>query len=372
MTRSLLIVSSISLLALVANAQVSFTPLGLFDATGVSGDGSVVVGNWRGQLNFEPYRWTRSEGAVPLLPPGYSHGLPWEDQSRANAISVDGSTVVGTQNFPGPYYYGWRWRADTGMTPITPYASSYFAEAVSGDGTVIVGPKRDSNFPGWRWSADEGLTNLADQQFNAVSGDGSVFAGGRVLWSEQAGTVDLGDLPGGRDYTLTRAISADGTTVVGTSSSSDGILEGEAFRWTAASGMVGLGDLPGSLSYSVASGVSGDGSIVVGSGYAENYVQAAFLWTNDLGMVDFRDYLVSQGVDHLGGWTLGGATAISADGSTIVGWGTNPQGVTEGWVATIPEPSSLLLIGVAGLGLLTAVIRHRGRTARHRQTASGQ
>jgi probable HAF family extracellular repeat protein len=250
------------------------------------------------------------------------------------------------------------------MTAITPDGSSYFAEAVSGDGKVVVGPKNDSNFPGWRWTADEGLTDLADQQFNAVSGDGKIFAGGNVIWSEQTGAVDLGDLPGGRDYTATRAISADGRTVVGTSSSSDGVIEGEAFRWTAASGIVGLGDFFGGHSDSAAQGVSGDGAIVVGAGNGENFVQAAFLWTNELGMVDLRAYLVSQGVGNLGGWTLGGATAISADGSTIVGWGTNPQGVTEGWVATIPEPSSLLLIGVGGLGLMAAVIRHRDRTAR--------
>ena len=39
-----------------------------------------------------------------------------------------------------------------------------------------------------------------------------------------------------------RAVSADGTVVVGMSNVNSGL---EAFRWTLASGMVGLGDLPG-------------------------------------------------------------------------------------------------------------------------------
>ena len=51
----------------------------------------------------------------------------------------------------------------------------------------------------------------------------------------------------------------------------------------------------------------------------------------------------------LTGWALKSATGISADGLTIVGTGTNPVGFDEGWIATIPEPSTLLLLGLGGL-----------------------
>jgi len=37
------------------------------------------------------------------------------------------------------------------------------------------------------------------------------------------------------------------------------------------------------------------------------------------------------------GWTLNRATAISGDGRTIAGIGTNPQGQTEAWIVILPE-----------------------------------
>ena len=37
------------------------------------------------------------------------------------------------------------------------------------------------------------------------------------------------------------------------------------------------------------------------------------------------------------GWKLTHATAISGDGRTIVGYGTNPSGQTEGWVLELPN-----------------------------------
>ena len=61
---------------------------------------------------------------------------------------------------------------------------------------------------------------------------------------------------------------------------------------------------------------------------------------------------MQRGAEGLGGWTLTKATGISADGSVIVGIGTNPAGRNDvGWVATIPEPTAVaaLLAGAAGL-----------------------
>ena len=84
----------------------------------------------------------------------------------------------------------------------------------------------------------------------------------------------LGDLPGGVLNSLAFGISADGSTVVGRSSTASG---SEAFRWTSGSGMVGLGDLPGGSSSSTAGGVSADGSVVVGGSSGASGTEA-FRW----------------------------------------------------------------------------------------------
>ena len=93
--------------------------------------------------------------------------------------------------------------------------------------------------------------------------------------------MGLGDLPGGEFVSQAWGVSADGSTVVGSSLSDKGQ---EAFRWTKQSGMQGLGGL--SLSQkrfvSVASAVSADGSVVVGASMSGNGVQA-YRWIDGIG-----------------------------------------------------------------------------------------
>ena len=78
----------------------------------------------------------------------------------------------------------------------------------------------------------------------------------------------LGDLPGGQIASFATAVSADGSVVVGESSSAASDCCGEAFRWSVETGMMPLGDLPGGFDHfqSSAQGVSADGSVVVGIG----------------------------------------------------------------------------------------------------------
>ena len=105
--------------------------------------------------------------------------------------------------------------------------------------------------------------------------------------------------------------------------------------------MIGLGDLPGGTFSSHASGVSADGSVVVGNGHTA-LGSEAFIWDAVKGMQNLQEVLGSQlGLD-LTGWRLGLARGISADGQTIVGWGTNPDGFTEAFIAVIPRPGLCL------------------------------
>ena len=83
----------------------------------------------------------------------------------------------------------------------------------------------------------------------------------------------VGDLPGGEYYSDAMAISANGKVVVGFSKSSAtayNSLANAAFRWTESGGMVALGDLPGGEYSSSAYGVNADGSVIVGESSSAN------------------------------------------------------------------------------------------------------
>ena len=129
----------------------------------------------------------------------------------------------------------------------------------------------------------------------------------------------LGDLPGDRFESSALGISADGSTVVGTSVSASG---NEAVRWTNSSGLVGLGTLPNGAFPTTAQGVSADGSVVVGFVTATSSlgIGKAFRWTSADGMVGLRDPITGQEIDDTG------AAGVSADGSAVVGNTIGPSG----------------------------------------------
>lgn len=187
-------------------------------------------------------------------------------------------------------------------------------------GPIVAGGAEDSSaVQSFIWSPSTGMVGLGGtfggNGARAISGDGEIVAG-RVnglayRWTKATGFVGIGDLAGGSDRSIPEGISADGSTIVGHSSSS---LSGtfpnkEAFRWTEIEGMQGLGYLPGGSSSSSAEGVSADGSVIVGQSAASGGLRA-FRWTLGTGMVS---------LGTLPGAASSGAFAVSDDGSTIVG-----------------------------------------------------
>jgi probable HAF family extracellular repeat protein len=320
-------------------------------ARAVSDDGSVVVGYARSSdgSEVEAFRWTRAEGMQEL---GF---LPGFSDSYATGVSGDGSTIVGGSNSRA-----FRWTSegmDSLRFPIfnrsleTPDAGI----AISFDGSTIVGARGAVAF---RWTSAGGLERFAfpsgvtTSSANAISADGSVFVGsystasehGAFRWTSDDGFQNLG-LPPGEYNPEAFAVSADGSVVVGWNGS-------QGFRWKSAEGTHLLG--PAS-DYSYATGVSGDGSIIVGFLYAD-----PFLWDATRGRRSLQQVLVGDYGLDLTGWTLQSAYAISADGRTIVGSGTH-LGRTEAWIATIPEPSSLALLGLGGILLYFLRRRQRSR-----------
>jgi len=316
-----------------------------YNTTGVSGDGSVVVGtsgnDYVSSIPTSAYRWTAGSGMVGLG--GYD--------SSASGVSADGSVIVGTSD-----YVAFRWTAGTGMVGLgyLPGGTYSGANGISADGSVIVGTSYSaSGNQAFRWTAGSGMVGLGylpggnSSSASGVSADGSVIVGTSgsasgnqaFRWTAGSGMVGLGHLPGTTNSSAT-GVSADGSVIVGASAS---VSVSQAFRWTAGSGMVGLGYLPGGNSSS-ATAVSGDGSIVVGNVLGNYGYDVAFRWTAGSGMQSLWDVLVTNGLNvDPADWLI--ASGISADGNTIVG--TYYVEATDftlefGFVATLPG-----LIGVS-------------------------
>jgi probable HAF family extracellular repeat protein len=137
-----------------AFAAASLTPLGDLPGGGfrsvanaVSDDGSTVVGFSGLGAGQEAFRWTSGSGMVGL---GDLSGGDFE--SSADAVSADGSVVVGygTRGTSPSTREAFRWTSGGGMVGLgyLPGSSLYGgAHGVSGDGSVVVGESGSSSIP---------------------------------------------------------------------------------------------------------------------------------------------------------------------------------------------------------------------------------
>ena len=318
-------------------------------ATAVSADGKVVAGYSSTTNGYEAVRWTAATGLRRLGElPGGTYA------SFGNAISADGTTIVGnSQSVSGDQAF--RWTEATGIVGLGDLPGSgffSFATGVSSNGNVVVGfsasTASGNNSEAFRWTATNGMVGLgalpgASIRSRAwgVSADGSIIVGesssanaGSNLeafrWTS-AGMTGLGDLAGGLFHSIAYAISADGNVIAGYSIPSSGAHA--AFRWTAANGMTALGTLPCDT-WSIARANSGDGAIIVGDPQIVSG-DCVFIWTATRGIRRLLDVLTNDYGLNLTGWTLRSPTAVSQNGCVIVGWGINPAGQTEGWMADL-------------------------------------
>jgi uncharacterized membrane protein len=298
--------------------------LGTHPAAFVSADGSIIVGG--------ADRWTVEQGWVPL------EGLPAEMNFIASGISADGSVVVGSVISGGggggpcgPFgdWYcepeplsamGIRWSGGTWTWMSQEDFPNDLANAVSADGLVVVG---SSSIGVWRWTTRTGMVGLGHlsevtREFatipTAVSLDGSMIvgeSGGKPFrWTHADGMAGLDALPG--LATLPTEISADGSMIIG------GGRRPSCFSF---GGRVPYCNPNTPLSPAVIWEADGD-------------VRTLSALLGDLGL-------------EMSGWELSEANDISADGFTIVGSGIDPSGQSVGWIATIPEASMIPLFGLA-------------------------
>lgn len=183
----------------------------------ISADGQTVVGlAWVGGFAAHAVAHNAAEGLMDL------GSLVSDRSTRANAVSGDGSIVVGWQDSDGPWKSAvWRKNPAGGYFP-----NEYLLIDPNGSTTD------DNNQLG---------------ECNAISADGHWIGGNGDyanndqpwIWSEGTGVINLGTMPNmGRGYVS--AMNADGSVVVGWF---DGMFFGDprkAYMWTATAGIQDL------------------------------------------------------------------------------------------------------------------------------------
>lgn len=319
---------------LSAGPNTITTPSNDLDATAISGDGSTVVGHEL--INPETRRlfvWSQADGLtyVGTDTVGYTFDL--------RHVSDDGSAVAGTNYYNNPTAFYWH-KGDTTITNLgTLGGTQSYANALSGDGSTVVGYSynADEVQQAFVWIRGGGMVGIGvpDAQTASfathVSFDGSVVGGGlsnelglrAFRWTVQTGLTDLGDLGGGGQTTL-QAMNRDGSVLVGYSTGASG--GARAFRW--ANGAIGDLQAPGFIN-SFALGVSDDGAVVIGNASMPDpsgaqgpegpvILYRGFRWTNESGMITVDQWLRDNGVT-LAQDITGDAAAVSADGETVFG-----------------------------------------------------
>jgi len=339
---------------------------------GLSQDGMVAVGtNFAGRLIG--FRWTAAGGREDYgLLPGMPNG------TRAFAVSGNGNviagSIVGNPIESASVRIGNALVQDLG---IVPGHHSSRALAVSGDGTIVVGQNMagsGTNYTSgkaFRWTAQTGMQPMPHlraggslTQARGISRDGTTIVGMSQFdgtggpieafrWTQSGGMVPLPNLPGATILeTFANAANADGSVIVGNAASATPQNYYHAVRWTSG-GVQDLGVLPGALN-SHAYAMSDDGNVIGGIS-AVFPSEIPFVWTPALGMIPLADHLASSGVIIPQGWTLNSLWAISGDGLTFAGSARSGSGDRQGFVATVPAPSGVVIV----IGSALLLVRRR-------------
>lgn len=379
-------------LAGITFGQASFQGLGDLPggdfssiALDVSADGRVVVGVSRVNANEnEAFRW--QDGV--MLP---VTGLGVE--RVAQAVSADGSVIVGRVQFANGESDGFRWEDGTMIS-----LGFQSPEDVSADGSIIVGNQFTDSSQRlaivWDGGVLSELTGLGGcsgaggyNYLYAVSPDGTSIAGASqtskpgacpttaTTWHD-GNPVGLGSLTDGKGTAVVSyayGISSDGSVLVGNSVDPLANRQNEvAIVWRngVLTALDKVGALPGEI-HSTAKDVSADGRVVVGYKYYSGNQDDATVWFGDSGPQRIRFQLELHGLD-LSGWQLERAHAVSADGRTIVGYGTNPDGQREGWIAVLPSFVDIPTVSDVGMAVMLLGFLVAGGyivARRHRQDA---
>src|SRR5262249_46941142 len=312
--------------AAAAKDQARFTSLDIdTTASGISADGSIVVGNYY-PAGGGGFYWTTDTGTVPIGGNGVA------------GISADGTTIVGRANDSmgrenaAIWQGGTDWQVLGSFTPDAASCDAFLsaAYAVNGDGSVIVGLGYDgcSRAHGFRWDVKTGMTDLGSvvaprsSRANAISDDGSAIVG----WSDQATGFRQGArwVDGAwqwldseyRPVGEALGVNSSGSIIVGYNC---GPLSQWAWYWTEETGVQCINGTVAEPDKTYMNDLSDDGRVIGGSVRPEfvPYTEAV-LWIN-FEPVNLRQYLLDRGVSEVQSWTHSSFCGVSADVSGVPG-----------------------------------------------------
>jgi uncharacterized membrane protein len=328
----------------------------------ISDYGDVIVGSSVGAQGEEAVRFTRADGLVGL------GAAP----SRATTVSARGTVIAGQasggqgETGPGAFWYGDDYAIrylvgdQRGAPPVLPPMFELTVPFVALDDGRLYGGCTQYGNPigpiGCRQDAPGSITMLSGVSI-IYDADASGNYGGVVLGNRYGNPLLPAFLNGaglpypadafcitpGRCDAALRAFSQDAAIAVGTGLMSPprlvvteppGELEETAWIHTTAEGISErLPDLPAGVQASGAYAISADGRVVGGFG-SDTAGRRAVLWI-DRAIVTVEELVSAQGGSVPEGWELSEVRALSADGHTLAGNGTNPEGVPEGFVVTL-------------------------------------
>ena len=304
--------------------------------TGMSDDGSVAVGSIFDGSVTRAFRWVTSSSTLTT---GLVSG---QTNARASTVSRDGTRVHGmTDNV------AFEWRLNQAPAQILNLPTNSTLARANSNGLIVAGIYNGGtaankpllyDFSNGTFSTPTSTT-YASPGFYGISGDGltAVGFGTRDSYSYPIRWTSAGfvELPGGPG--IANAISANGQCAAG-NVYVPGTPGQHAALWSGAglqtfTDLGPLASLPNWRMYG--KDVSQDGKVVVI--YAEPPTggdNTALIWTSSGGLQKLTDALGGAGID-VSAWDLKDATAVSANGKIIAGYGIT-GGVAAGFVARMP------------------------------------
>lgn len=323
---------------------------------GLSADGGTAVLHAGGGS----FAWTPADGLRRIA----ESGLP--GRFSAVGVSGDGRSFLGAV-WDGVNGHGWqgcRWRGpgDFSLMGTLPGILATAPTGLSGDGSVACG-SAESQFAAiraFRWTESDGiraLDRLAGESSSgarAISRDGSTIVGWSsdvrlehaVIWNG-TGVHELPLAPG-LVSGQANGVNADGRVVVGEGRGTGGFELPVVWRDGECVAMSRLAN----AGHAWALATSDDGAVMVGDS-AMNLPgggNLATVWMADGSARSLSDHLAGFGISTPEGWTFESCNSVSADGRTFGGVAINGASVRAGFVVTVPGPGALVVLGLAGLG----------------------